>query len=491
MSFWGKFFSLQYGMAKKANKIAYGGIQDFIHSTSNAALKSGYILSDDRLGYNNSGLLDYSSLLLPKNFSDDDLNVLQSGEMQLGKIYNPIKPNYMYNFSIFGENILKHSLLIAPTGSGKTYGVIVPAIFSLLKNGFSVITNDVKGDMLFHLKEYRQQMREKFSIGVFSFNPFEPNMSQCWNPLDEIESINDDALINSIVSVIIGADESQGAQNIHFVERDKRWLSALIKIVKLKVQSASFNDIYNLVINNSMLRGVIATAPIQIKQDLMDLINMSNFNMIAGLANKLKIFNRQSVSMLMSKSDFTMDYIINNPILLILGCPLSEGEEAFKLTAIAYCVLRNKIYKNGQLGVPSVWIIDEAGELANRLELYRDLATIRSYNVGLFLSVQQLSQFGEKQYKNYVANCANKILLEGIDYNTAEYFEKAFGSKNINSISKTIDRGKDMSWSSAVKSVPVLSSSALMSYPNDFLEYSGIYYNQSLLGRPVLLNFKR
>ncbi len=491
MSMIGKIIKAQYKLAKKTHSFVYGKTKDFIHSTNVASKKSGYILDGDRIGYDSFALSDYSSLLLPKHLSSEELKFLSNGELALGNFYNPRIPNNRYPFSIHRDQIFRHSILIAPTGSGKTYGVIVPAIHSLLQNNFSVIANDVKGDMLQHLKDYKNQLSTPSSSCVFSFNPFDANSSQSWNPLDEIKDVNDDSLINSIVNAIIGNDDSQGAQNIHFVERDKRWLSSLVKLMKIKKTAPSLNDIYEIICNQNELINLSQAAPKAIKQNLIDLINMNNINMIAGLSNKLRIFNDRNVKNAMTFSSFNIDYIINNPVLLIIGNPLSEGEEAFKITSILYAVLRNKILKHGPLQIPSCWMMDEAGQIAKRLNLKNDLATIRSYNVGIFLSIQQLSQFGENDYKNYLANCSNKIILEGVDYNTAEYFEKSMGNKKVKEVSKIINQNRDKSWNTSTKTEPVLSASNIMSYPETFLAHSGIYYNPNVSKKPILLNFSR
>lgn len=474
---------LSNGIANSANNVQ--------NKTSFKAKKAGYILAGDKIGYDLAGLNDYSSLLLPNQLNSVDLSRLSNGSMTLGNMYNPRKPDNKYSFSIYDSDVFQHSLLIAPSGSGKTYGVIIPAMYSLLEKGYRVVANDVKGDLISQLQAYKSSISSNLKFPLFIWNPFDSGNTKCWNPLNEISSINDDTMIRNIVDAIIGSDSSQGPQNSHFVERDKRWLSGLIKLIKKEKSNATLSDIYHLVNNQVNLEAKINLQSAPIISGLNDLADSNNAHFVAGLANKLSIFGRSEVSFATSRSDFTIDYIIKNPGLIIIGSPLYEGDEAFKAASIFFSVMRAKIYKNGSLNISNCWLIDEAGEIAPRLEMYRDFATLRSYNVGIFLSIQELMQLGKDEYKKYVANCANKILLNGVDFESAEFFSKTLGNKQVVQTTKSIDYRNKSTWSHGNQTVSVLGTTEIMHYPREFGTHSGIFFNQNIINSPILLDFSR
>ena len=135
-------WGLLWGTAKLSSSLAHklnDNINDLKSKTSFSAKKSGYALFGDKIGYDSEGVRDYRALLLPKYVSNNDKQILAQGEYRLGKIKNP-RTQEKIPFSIFGEHIFTHQLLIAPSGSGKTYGVIVPAVLSLLENHFPFST---------------------------------------------------------------------------------------------------------------------------------------------------------------------------------------------------------------------------------------------------------------------------------------------------------------------------------------------------------------
>lgn len=497
-NFYKKAMSTSLKMGKSTSNHVASRVLNWQNATPRSVLNSGYYLNDDKIGDNLSGLKDYSSVCLPTDLEANDLQILGNGTMRLGNMFHPRQSREKYPFSIYDDSdetsVYRHTLLVGPPGTGKTHGIIIPALHSLLENNYRVVVNDIKGNMLSGLRKYKQEIQVQSRIPAFIWNPFtsDRNQTRRWNPLNEIVNIHDDTTINAIVDAIIGSSSSQGQQNTHFVERDQRWLSNLIKLVKKENQFASLSDIYDLINNQPQLEAKILYQNAPKIQGLNDLADAENSHYVAGLANKLAIFSRLSVKYATSASDFTIDYIIKNPGLLILHSPRAEGDEAFKTASLIFSVMRAKIYENGELPVQNRWLIDEAGQIAPRLNMDQDLDVIRSYNVGIFLAVQRLNQLGEHSYINYAANCLNKIILNSVDERTAEFFSTTLGTKQVKKMTKTIDFRNKPQWQQSNERVPVLEKSQIMYHPSDFGSYSGFFLHPQLAeGRPILLDFTR
>ena len=84
MSMW-KILRMGYGIGNRLSNRLQNNLTTHINSTASKAKISGYILANDRVGYDQVGLKDYSSLALPSDFNKYELESLSQGAMSLGK----------------------------------------------------------------------------------------------------------------------------------------------------------------------------------------------------------------------------------------------------------------------------------------------------------------------------------------------------------------------------------------------------------------------
>ena len=84
-----------------------------------------------------------------------------------------------------------HLLSVAPTGAGKDQGHIIPA---LLEYRGPVVVLDPKGENYRETAWYR-----RWSGEVFKWAPYDPEETDCFNPLDFVESYRDAQLIADLV----------------------------------------------------------------------------------------------------------------------------------------------------------------------------------------------------------------------------------------------------------------------------------------------------
>ena len=501
-----KILRTGYGIGNRLSNRLQNNLTTHINSTASKAKISGYILANDRVGYDQFGLKDYSSLALPSDFNKYELESLAQGAMSLGNFFNP-RPYYpislfkttirYFPFTIPQDELFKHTLLIGPTGSGKTYGIIIPAMESLTRKSFRVIANDVKGDMLQLFKEYKNEREIQTKIRLNIWNPFDKSQHLSaanvrWNPLEEINNIYSDTnIIESIVHAIIGSDDSEGPNHRYFILQDKNIFRGMIKLVKTFNNKASLYDIYELLCNQNKLNSLLQNFSIPELDSLVHLLPHEFSQKVSGLTNKLAIFSRLEVRHAMSVSTHTLNQFINNDGLLILHTPLQEGDEAFKLSSLFFSLLRVKIYELGKnRSIPQYWIIDEASRVAPRLGLENDLAVLRPYKVGIFLAIQSISQLGNN-YHLYSSNCQTKLILPGVDDKTAEYFSKCLGMRQTQIISRTDNGNNKYSFQNSSQLKSVIEPSDIMYFPSDFGKYSALFFNPNLIKAPLLLDFSR
>ena len=110
------------------------------------------------------------------------------------------------------DNSENHTLVIGVTGSGKTSAVVDPLIYSLCKNGESMVITDPKGEIF---KDHSELLKARgYNCIVLNFR--NPDMGNAWNPLalpyQLYKSGNVDKsveLVDDVASNILKGDSSQ------------------------------------------------------------------------------------------------------------------------------------------------------------------------------------------------------------------------------------------------------------------------------------------
>lgn len=440
-------------------------------STSRKALTTGYLLSGDQAGADAHGLMDYRGLDVPERIA----GAMRDGVVSLGRLRNP-RTGFSAEVMLPWEVINTHVAIIAPTGSGKTHGLVVPWILSFVNAGGRVIANDVKGDLLAQVLEARRQLNVP-AFKVTRWNPFDRKASLQWNPLSEV---TDDASRVRLASAIVGDPDKVDGHDRFFVERDQRWLDGLIKIALGIRPDATFNDIYEVISDKAALDKLVLSHP-GLSANLSELPSMADMDYslaIGSLKNKLLWTTYDNPRYVTRESNFQLSTVIETPGLLIIGSPLAEGEPAKAATAMMYAMLRSVTFQRfGKEGLPNAWIIDEAASIAQRIAIDDTLAVARSANIGVVLAFQDVTQLGNEEKQNrYLSNCKTMITLRDVSDATATFLSKRLGKHNVQKVSTSVDgRGRHMPQVST-ESVPVLGSSEISRPPAEFGTYCGIVH---------------
>ena len=137
------------------------------------------------------------------------------------------------------------ALVVAPPGTGKTVGVVIPTI--LESPGISIIVNDPKPELCFKTSGYRATQGPVFIInwgaedepekGIFypSWNPLSPS---CLPPSGPPR----DMYIDSMVAVIV--EEPKGGADPHWSKTGRNAMSGFLHFISSKCERARANDYF-------------------------------------------------------------------------------------------------------------------------------------------------------------------------------------------------------------------------------------------------------
>ena len=138
------------------------------------------------------------------------------------------------------------TLCVAPPGTGKTYGVVVPTIFEC--NTVSMIINDPKPELYQCTSAYRSTIGPVFIMNwAGQDDPERGIYYPSWNPLSpEHVPFNQeqrDLYIDSICNVLV-ADKTSSSADPHWTISGRAGLSGLIQFMVSKVERAKADDYF-------------------------------------------------------------------------------------------------------------------------------------------------------------------------------------------------------------------------------------------------------
>ena len=418
------------------------------------------------------------------------------------------------------KSLKKHCAVIAPPGTGKTESIIIPWTLELLHQGASVITIDVKGDLITRFGNSVQNL----GCRLWYWNAGDPACSHKWNWLDEI-NINDDRDVEAAVNSLLRDKPKAGSEQYLFYLRDCKWLRAFIKIAKelqfLGNPSPRPNDLYNLIVDRGgIIDKIFNRYPFLRDKYLGELKDLLDYKKTEGkyalvtqtLRTDLDFFNTSSsVVYVSNSSQFSLKNIDEHPTLLVIGASLAGGQQSATLSSLMLNLMFNCAYRRFEGSEPRrrswYFMIDESPRLKDYINFEQVLSVARSADVGICLAAQDVNQFGnEQEFEKVFINCETFITLKGCSSKTAEYFSQRLGQRQETRVSRT-ETEKDLfsmivdmidqDWrddpikkTTTAQQVPVLGRREIM-YPPFQQTYCGVVQVRDASAKPFLVDLQR
>lgn len=147
-------------------------------------------------------------------------------------------------------------LVVAPPGTGKTVGVVVPTI--LESPGLSLIVNDPKPELCYNTTGYRATLGPVFVINWGEKDDPEKGIYYpSWNPLSAscLPPLGSDRekYIDSMVAVLV--EEPKGGADPHWSKTGRNAMSGFLQFISSKCERARANDYFiNKLMENSFDR---------------------------------------------------------------------------------------------------------------------------------------------------------------------------------------------------------------------------------------------
>lgn len=329
-------------------------------------------------------------------------------------------------FFLSGEDIARGILTLGGPGSGKSQGVILPAIADRMYAGHSLIIADPQGELKSHVLNFARVTGHLVVI----HDPTSATGPR-FNLAEGIATVSDARAIADVLVPTAHGD-------------NKFWSdSAAALLAACLIRFSNLGEIYNALNDLKALAQTLAS----IKDDAALLANSFNAsvgsdgkvasNVIATLATALTGWASTEVRANTEVSDFDADLIIRQPTVVVLTCP---GRMRAVYASYLGATLRKLMLdldtlgeqNGGPLPAPVGVILDEFPTLGKLDSLVADVNLVRKRRISILIGAQTKGQFeliyGREGTQALFTGLATQIVYGGCDVETAEFYSKASGT---------------------------------------------------------------
>ena len=411
---------------------------------------------------------DSISKLMQQKMGKDRWNVEEeSFDQNQEMIKSETNINIPYLFRYKGKsnkgwinlNPFRGTMVIGTPGSGKSFGVINPAIRQMIEKGFCLCIYDFKFPDLAQIAYYHYLLKKSkesdydYNFHVINLNEVEK--SKRVNPFHKkyIQTLAEaQEMAESMVSSLQkGGSSSGGGSEAFFTQSAINFLASCIYYFA-KLENGKYSDLPHILsFMNRSYKEIFDT--LFTNEEIFSLLSPFKtayenkaFDQLEGQIGTLKIF----LSRLATKESFWVfsgDEVElkitdrDNPSILILASDPGTQD----INSALYSAVLNRTLRlvNSKHNLPGGIIADEFPTIYIH-KIDNVVATARSNRVAVLLGLQELPQL-RQFYKKEVADTISAIvgnILSGSarDKNTLEWLEKLFGKIKQKSFSQSISQ---------------------------------------------------
>lgn len=334
-------------------------------------------------------------------------------------------------FCLSGEDISRGILTLGGPGSGKTQGIILPAIADRMLSGHSLIVADPQGEITAHILKYAAVTRHL----VVVHDPTS-TIGPRYNLAEGIDNVSDARAIADVLVPSANGD-------------NKFWTdSAAALLAACLIRFPNLGEIYNAMNDLKSLAQKLASE----KDDAALLANSFiasvgsdgkvASNVVATLATALTGWASTDVRKNTASSDFDAEMAVEQPTVVVLTCP---GRMRAVYASYLGATLRKLMLdldtigerNKGPLPMPVGVILDEFPTLGKLDSLVADVNLVRKRRISILIGAQTKGQFhliyGQEGTQALFTGLATQVIYGGCDAETAEFYSKASGTATADS----------------------------------------------------------
>ena len=330
-------------------------------------------------------------------------------------------------------------------GSMKSRAYARNMVFQCVRRGESLIVTDPKSELYASMAEY---LKDNGYI-VKVFNLIDPECSDSWNCLREIEGDNPELMAQIFCDVVIKNTLMNGKLDPFWDTGSISLLKALCLYVvqSYPEQDRNIGEVYKLLVmaSGDQLKATFGALPFgNAAKAPFDIFCQASENVrsgiIIGLANRIQVFQNKLICKITAHNE--IDLVLPGKERCAYFCIISDQDSAFEfLSSLFLSFLFIKLVRfadsqpNQQLPVPVHVLGDELANLGTLSDLPKKLSTSRSRRLSFSLIFQNLAQMRNRYphdaWMEIIGNCDTQLFLGCTDEVTATFISSRTGDITV------------------------------------------------------------
>lgn len=333
----------------------------------------------------------------------------------------------------------QHSLLFAPTGSGKGVGFVIP---NLLFWDHSVVVHDIKLEN----HQLTSGWRAKKGQEIYVWEPSNPDgVTHCYNPIDWVSSKPGQMV-----------DDVQKISNLIMPEKDfwnnearSLFLGVVLYLIADDTKTKSFGEVvrtmrsddvvYNLAVVLDTLGDAIHPVAYMNIAAFLQKADKERSGVVSTMNSSLELWANPLIDAATASSDFNIMEFKKKKTTVFVGLTPDNIQRLQKLMQVFYQqaseFLSRKMpdVKEEPYGV--MFLLDEFPTLGKMDAFKAGIAYFRGYRVRLFLIIQDTQQlkgtYEEAGMNSFLSNSTYRITFAANNYETANLISQLCGNKTV------------------------------------------------------------
>lgn len=349
----------------------------------------------------------------------------------------------------------KNVAIFGSSGSKKSRAFAMINILKQAVLGRSLICTDPKSEL--YKKSCVYLKRKGYTVKIL--NLVNPEYSDCWNPIYEVETETDAQVFAEIVIANTEVDRSSSGDQF-WTRTEQNLLKALILHVAIELDDVTKKNmgyLYSILASGDLKtvdevfknsKGA-TKASYNIYAQATDVVKQS---IVTGLATRLQIFQTDNIKAMTMKRDINLD--LPGKEKCAYFCVSSDMDSTFDfLAGLFFSFLFIRLTrqadrnKNGKLDNETYFILDEFPNIGKIPDFEKKLSTMRSRGINtaiIFQSIAQLkNRYPNDVWQELLGNCDSKLCMGCNEIMTAEYVSNLLGVATVENNSVRKENGFD------------------------------------------------
>lgn len=374
-----------------------------------------------------------------------------------------------------------HAIMVAPTGSGKGVGVVLPNLFMF---GGSAIVLDVKGENHAITSAWR---KKRLKQAVWYFAPYdEEHGSHSFNPLAKIAGMANPSHRYNAVEAMIDISFTVDDPRIEGFLRQGKTLLIAACLYAIEMGTPTLGEAHDLLFvgdkpkayagyamnaKDERVKKIFASFATQ-NSGILD----SNLNVLGGAG--LSAWNTPAVRDTTDGSDFDFATFRKQPQTLYVSIPELKIKTVAPLVRLLIGTALSELQSHEPRADdphPVLFLLDEFDQLGHMPVIIQALKTARSYGVRFLIITQTIpglqTVYRPDEVKSLLGASAMQVFMTPADDDTAKVISQALGNRTTISVTEsraTFMRLHDTTHESrTAQERPLISAQELLRFPKN------------------------